>query len=117
MLSNGYKFLAHLVVKGVKGEFEPIINWLSEVYASLSRVFQFFEEHDSNVHMFLSAIKPGLLSKDQEVTLWSLRILGRAFFELSEMEMHQVGYEWFTRENGGLAATFMCMQRHPQLIQ
>lgn len=42
--------------------------------------------------------------------------MGRVYFELAEMEMHQLGYEWFCRENGGLTATFMCLQRHPYLV-
>ncbi|KAM3144420.1 hypothetical protein pb186bvf_003584 [Paramecium bursaria] len=79
LLQNGNKYLAHLVVKGVKGEFEQIINWLSEIYANLDKVYQFFEQDNINVHLFLSCLKPGLLSKEQEVTLWSLRIMGRVF--------------------------------------
>lgn len=43
-MSNGNKYLAHLLVKGVKGEFDTLINWLSEVYASISRIFDFFEQ-------------------------------------------------------------------------
>ncbi|CAD8109737.1 unnamed protein product [Paramecium sonneborni] len=116
LLSNGNKYLAHLLVKGVKGEFETLINWLSDIYANISRVFNFLEQQDSNVHYFFATIKPGLLSKEQEITLWTLRIMGRTYFELSEMEMHQLGYEWFCKENGGLAATFLCMQRHPNLL-
>ncbi|CAD8193441.1 unnamed protein product [Paramecium pentaurelia] len=116
LLSNGNKYLAHLLVKGVKGEFETLINWLSDIYANISRVFNFLEQQDSNIHYFFATIKPGLLSKEQEITLWTLRIMGRTYFELSEMEMHQLGYEWFCKENGGLAATFLCMQRHPNLL-
>lgn len=44
LLSNGNKYLAHLLVKGVKGEFETLVNWLSEIYASISRVFNFIEQ-------------------------------------------------------------------------
>ena len=42
-MSNGNKYLAHLLVKGVKGEFETLINWLSDIYANISRVFNFLE--------------------------------------------------------------------------
>lgn len=63
-MSNGNKYLAHLLVKGVKGEFDTLINWLSEVYASISRIFDFFEQQDSNIHYFFATIKPGLLSKE-----------------------------------------------------
>lgn len=38
LLSNGNKYLAHVVVKGVKNDFVPIANWLSEIYANTEKV-------------------------------------------------------------------------------
>ena len=48
--------------------------------------------------------------------MWTLRVYNKVFFELAEMEMHALGYEWFTRENGGLAASLMCLKRHPSIL-
>jgi len=41
LLSNGNKYLAHVIVKGAKNDFVPISNWLAEIYANLNRVYTF----------------------------------------------------------------------------
>lgn len=32
LLTNNNQFLTHCVVKGVKGRYEPMINWYSDIY-------------------------------------------------------------------------------------
>lgn len=76
------------MVKGVKDEFVPIINWLSEIYANLGRVYQFMTSNDMNVGIFLTTIKPGLLSKHMDVSLWTLRVYSKVLFELANLELH-----------------------------
>jgi hypothetical protein len=50
----------------------------------------------------LQTIKPGLLSKEEDVALWTCRILAKISFDLANMELLSPAYEWFCRENGGL---------------
>ena len=76
------------MVKGVKDEFASIINWLSEIYANLGRVFQFMNQNELNVSIFLNTIKPGLLSKNMDVALWTLRTYSKVLFEIANLELH-----------------------------
>jgi len=86
------------MVKGAKNDFDPVIGWLSEVYANLDRVLYFMTQNEMNISIFFSTIKPGLLSKEPEVSLWSLRTQSKVLFELSNLELHPPAYEWFTKE-------------------
>lgn len=97
-MANGNKYLAHVMVKGAKDDFGPVISWISEVYANLDRTLYFFSLNEINISIFFSTIKPGLLSKEPEVSLWTLRCYSKLMFELSNIELHAPAYEWFTRE-------------------
>lgn len=33
LLANGNEYLTHCVVKGVKGRFEPMVNWYKDIYS------------------------------------------------------------------------------------
>lgn len=103
------------MVKGAKSDFLPIQNWLAELYSSLRLIEDYFKHDSINLSIFLQAVKPGLVSKDEEVTRWALRIYNKVLFDLQDMDMHPVGYDWYS--NHGLNASLMCIKRHPDLVQ
>lgn len=43
MFTKGSKYLAHVIIKGLKGQFEGIITYLQEVYSNLDQVLGFLE--------------------------------------------------------------------------
>lgn len=116
LLSNNGKYLAHVLVKGVKSNYEQIQSWLQDIYINIKRVMTFIEVDEANMSIIFQSLKPGLLSKNEEVALWSLRIYSKMSYELANMELLPTGYEWFCRVNGGgLHSCVLCLHRHPNI--
>lgn len=104
-----------MLVKGIKSNFFQIQTWLQDTYNNLKRLIMFIEADESNMMILLSSLKPGLLSRDEEVSLWTLKILQKLSYELNNMGLLSRAYEWFCRENGALYACFVCIRQHPYL--
>lgn len=45
MLSDGNKYLAHIFVKGLKGKFQPLVNWIETIYISLADIVEFLSNN------------------------------------------------------------------------
>lgn len=82
-------------------------NWLTEVYATLSQVIYFVTREESQLEIFLSAVKPGLVSKYQEVAEWVVRIYIKSVEEMRKVELAKLTYEWFT--NQCIMTSFLCI--------
>jgi len=69
LFTHGNKYLAHVIAKGVKGLFDPIVSFYQEVYANCNVLLKFFSEDTSrkSLHFSLSAMKPGLVSRNFDV--------------------------------------------------
>ena len=59
------KYLAHLLVKGVKNSYDPIFALLTDIYDNLGFIVVtlFCTDEKESVPFFLNAIKPALISK------------------------------------------------------
>ena len=114
LLMNGNKYLAHVVAKGIKGNFDPVIYWYKELYAQAKHILQLVikEESTGSVPTLLQALKPGLYSKNEDVCQWSCRLLSKIAFDFSNVELLPAAWEWFTTANGGLYAFLSCLRRH-----
>jgi hypothetical protein len=44
LFTNGNKYLAHVIAKGAKGVFEPIIAFYQEIYANSNHLVKLFAE-------------------------------------------------------------------------
>ncbi|KRX04789.1 Armadillo-type fold [Pseudocohnilembus persalinus] len=117
LLSNGNKYLAHVLIKGVKNQFEPVQAFLQNVYINLQRVILFIEVSEENAIVFLQTIKPSILSKNEDTALWGCRIMSKLAFDLANIELLPIVYEWFTKEMGGFQTTILCIQRHENIIE
>ena len=81
-MTNGSKYLAHVIAKGVKGHYEPIINWYQELYAYTDHIISLLLSGHANTVMpfILNSFKPGLVSKNFEVALWASQLLTKISF-------------------------------------
>ena len=43
-----------------------------------------------------------MLSKDEDVALWTCRIISKLGFDLSNMELLGPAYDWLIKDSGGL---------------
>lgn len=101
LLAQGCKFLAHIVVKGLKGDFEPVKSWLQEIYGSLEVLTELIlkEKKAGSLRFILTALKPGLLSKDTDVVQWSFDVLSRLALDLSYKDSLADVWDWFISDS------------------
>ena len=117
LLLGGNKYLAHVIVKGVKGDYAPIVAWYQDVYGNSKHLLSLIlkEESTGSVQTILQTLKPGLLSKHEEVAQWTLRLYSKLVFDFSNLELSPYAWEWFINENGGLFACLVCLKRHQDI--
>ena len=117
LLSDHNKYLAHVFVLGVKGNFTEIERLMENWFQRVDFIVQKMMEQNDMCFFFLQIVKPALLSKSEEIAQWGCRILSRIAHELANREMLPLAYDWFVREAGGLATTILALSRHPKLNQ
>ncbi len=117
LLSDNNKYLAHVLVKGVKNEFVEIEQLMERWFKRLDFILQKMIEQNDMCFFFLQVVKPTLLSKSEEIAQWGCRILSKIAHELANLDMLPLAYDWFVREAGGLATTILALSRHPKLNQ
>ena len=117
LLTDSNKYLSHILVKGLKGDFAPVTAWLSDVY-ELAETFSSLikvEEDANSMHMVLNAFKGGLYSKDSEVTTWTMKIFSKLMIDLYVDGTLKQAWEWYISVDGGLDGTVYALQRHTGL--
>lgn len=75
------KYLAHLLVKGVKNEFDPILCVLDDVATHLPFIVEslFCVDERESVTFLLNALKPCLISKSPLVAQRCLSLLREVY--------------------------------------
>jgi hypothetical protein len=117
LLEDNSKYLAHVLVKGVKGEFGEIEQLMERWFRKVDFIVSKMAEQNDMCFFFLQVLKPALLSKSEEVAQWTCRLLSRIAHELANRDLLPLAYDWFVREAGGLSTTLLALSRHPKLNQ
>lgn len=65
LLADNNKYLAHVLVKGVKGEFNEIDDLMQKIYTNLDYIIEKMIAQNDMCFFFLQIIKPSLLSKSE----------------------------------------------------
>lgn len=115
LLTNGSKYLAHVIAKGVKGDYEPIIAWYRELYTHTDHIVTLLRAGDTKqVFPFLmNSFKPGLVSKSNVVGLWSCRLLSKLGNEFQQYpKIKDIAWDWFISPSGGLHTCILSLKRH-----
>eukprot|EP00826_Nyctotherus_ovalis_P023374 TRINITY_DN17960_c0_g1_i1.p1 TRINITY_DN17960_c0_g1~~TRINITY_DN17960_c0_g1_i1.p1 ORF type:complete len:181 (+),score=32.10 TRINITY_DN17960_c0_g1_i1:171-713(+) len=89
-LSNSNVLLIHVIIKGMKGSYQPVIGWYEELLLHCSFMASLFEsevEGLTSALRVLDIIKTGLYSKCAEVANLAMRLLGRIATEMSDIGM------------------------------
>ena len=87
IFAGGGKVLANLIVKGIKYEgFMGIAKWFQMLRQNTNKIFEMILMDDtwSTLKLFLTSIKPGLISKNTEVADLALQIFLRICVLLKE---------------------------------
>lgn len=74
LFTNQNKYLAHVIAKGLKGEFSQIISFYQELQKYIAKLKTMFESDPKSQGFTLYALKPGLVSKNKEVVLETINL-------------------------------------------
>lgn len=74
-----------MFIKGLKGDFTPLLSLLQAIYLNLPLLLNLLLPHPPLLPLFLQIIKPALLSRSPQITLWGLRIFSQ-FLTIVERE-------------------------------
>jgi hypothetical protein len=119
LLSNNNKFLVHVCVKGVKGDFEKISQWYQTIYSTCRHLAELIdrEEEQGTVHLAMKIVSAGLFSPNYEIVVWCLRVLSKLGSELDIRKLLGNAYEWFIEQDGGLSAIIYATNKHSDIIE
>ena len=119
LLANSNTLLIHVIIKGLKGDFEPVVDWYKELFLHCDILVKLFETDPegliSALHV-LDIMKAGLYSKSLEVANWALRLMSKTASEMNYKKMSGVAWDWFTSENGGLQVLLSSIRKSKELI-
>lgn len=95
LLTHQAKYFIHIVNRGLRGQFDPIVGWYQDIYANLKTVTQLIakERTKGSLTLMLSLMRPGLTSRSIEVTLWCCRLLTKLAADLVETNMQSVMWD------------------------
>jgi hypothetical protein len=103
-----------VIIKGLKGDFKPILAWFQEVYTHSSHLTALIvqEEAFNAAYLILNSLKPGFYSKSSDVALWTCKLLSKLGNDFYLRDMSAVGWEWFVSNNGGLEGVLYCANKY-----
>lgn len=109
------KYLSHLLVKGVKNNFQPIYDFLNEIKSNLdflvSQIFCLDEEE--NVGFFFNALKSCIISKDEN-TIWECLELWMEIGVTYKMKGISMKFTKGWVKNEGVNTLFFTLSKSPQ---
>jgi hypothetical protein len=119
LLSNNNKYLVHVCVKGVKGDFDKISQWYQTLYSTCRRLAELIdrEEEQGTVPLSLKIITSGLFSPNYDIVVWCLRVLSKLGSELDMRKLLAAAYEWFIDQDGGLSAIIYATTKHADIVE
>ena len=119
MLSDGNKYIIHILVKGFKEDIKPVIIWLNELNTHIETFIKLIkaEEKTNGIEMVLGTFKGGLYSKHIEVA----KLIGELYCKLFDgfwrLGVLEQAWTWFISGDGGLDGIVYLIQNYKDLIE
>lgn len=120
VLSNNHKYLAHIVAKGIKDVFEPIIRWFKTLTSNVRHLASLIGKEQDRKHTIEfvhHALKVGLVSKDFEVAHYACKFFQKLAYEYFSQDLLSYAWDWFVADQGGLQYCLLCIKRHPEIAE
>lgn len=95
LLTQGGKYLARILVKGLKGQYNPVVAWYQGVYSSLKHLLGLLvkEQINGSITLILSTLRPGFLSRHLETAQWTCRVFLRLGKDLQDKGLQSALWE------------------------
>lgn len=105
LLAQNSTFLAQVIRKGLKRNFEPVLYWYELVNNFSDHLTSLIEKEKKSIKVVLNCLKNGLNSMSEEVNKKCLNVLLGIYNSLNKYENEL--FEWFIK---GSDALFMCFK-------
>lgn len=108
LLTNNNQFLIHSIVKGVKGNYEPLIAWYTEIKRQMKHLIFLLDIETEQLPKLLNIPKvqgtlaSGLYSQNLEICRQSFEVLCTMNEEFSANQaMFKQAHSWVVEKEGG----------------
>jgi hypothetical protein len=129
LLTDGGKYLTHILVKGLKSFFEPVTRFFQELHDSVPFIISLVDlgrtpmitsstnplVEGGDLIRVMNDCKAGLCSKNSETAEIAAKFYVRIGKELIGYNKVKMVWNWFTKEKGGLHQAVLCARRHPEV--
>jgi hypothetical protein len=112
LLADNQKFLGRIVAKGLKGDLEPVVSWVQQVYSTIDTLANLLALDADGFELTFKVLQLGLASRSIDVVQWTCRILSRLGIECAYSGLSSQAWLWFTSPQGGFDLTMMATQRN-----
>lgn len=88
----------HVIVKGLKGDFNPVTDWYKEILANSDQLMKIIDNQDegwATAKKLLDIFKAGLYSKNPDVVLWACKLLSKCATDLHTKGYSGEVWDWF----------------------
>lgn len=91
-----------MLSKGIRGNFEPLIDWISEIMSVRDMLTDLIlaDPSGESLTRLFNLFKLGIVSRDYELARRTCRLYSMFTYCLLDRGAHDQGYKWFTSENG-----------------
>ena len=116
LLTQGNKYLAQILGKGLKTDFQPVRNWYKDLKRCAKTLIELIlkESQSGSLTLVLSALRPGLLSRSEAVILDACALFTAIVPQLT-LNSDQC-WTWFAAQPGGIDACFSAIQKFGSVV-
>jgi hypothetical protein len=111
------KLLTMVIVSGIKGDYRPIIHFYEDIFTYLENLMKMALSDGSlaTVKSLINTIKPGFVSKSEEIAKWTCRIFSKMAYICHKEQILDRAFEIFIEEGTFIKILLLCIRRHFEL--
>ena len=99
LLAKSNLYLTEACTRGVKGGFEKIIDWYTNMQTNSNRLSELIrleiENNPKSLNLVMETVKCGLASKSEEVTKLTSILICKLGQDFSVTGLHEEAWNWF----------------------
>ncbi|KAL4487004.1 hypothetical protein ABPG73_008863 [Tetrahymena malaccensis] len=116
LMTENCKYLAHAIVKGVRGLFDPIILLYQNINEYITHFFELCLKDIKIIFIIMNALKTGMVCKNDTVAQLACNFIFGFGVEFNKRNLSNKAWDWFVNDNNnGLYTCIKCIKRHPKL--
>ena len=125
LLTNSNQYLLQSVVKGLKGNYDPVVRFYNIILRFANHLCHLFEleseknQNNNTMLMIFNALKIGMFSYNDKVILECMKFFSKVSKLTYEISIYPAVYQWFytTTQEGGISAILHVLKKHEDLIK